>query len=101
MYTDPKKFLGLDDTTSSDLRPIHEVKKPVNMVENFPYIDMEAKDLVNCLPLKVYDAITYFQPFRKTYLITKQGVSSIEQLQQEVGTFISSLSNKQKGDIVE
>jgi hypothetical protein len=100
MYTNPKKFLGLDDTTFSALKPIHDAKKPVNMVEHFPYLDLEAKDLVNCLPLGVYDQISYFQPMRKQYLITKHGSTTVDSLKQEVVSFLSSLSNKQKGDIV-
>ena len=51
MYEYPKKFLGLDDTTFSGLKDLHQAKKPSNMVENFPYLDFSAEDLVNCLPL--------------------------------------------------
>ena len=51
MYEKPREFLGLDDTTFSDLKTIHQAKKPSNMVENFEFLDFDAKDLVECLPL--------------------------------------------------
>jgi hypothetical protein len=100
MYTKPQKFLGLDDRTFSDLKPIHQAKKPVNMVKNFPFLDMEAADLVNCLPLGVYDQISYFQPMKKQYLVNKNKIITLDQLKQDIVGFLSSLTNKQKGDIV-
>jgi hypothetical protein len=100
MYTNPTSFLGLDDTTFSDLQPIHQAKKPVNMVENFPFLDLKAKDLVNCLPLGVYDHITYFQPTKKQYIVSKNKTLTLDQLKQDIVSFLSSLTKKQKGDIV-
>jgi hypothetical protein len=100
MYTNPKEFLGLDDTTLTGLKPLHTAKKPSRMVENFPFLDMEAPDLVDCLPLGIYDQITYFQPMKQQYLITKQGISTLDSLREQVATFLDSLTNTQKGNIV-
>lgn len=69
MYERPQRFLGLDDTTFEDINPLHQAKKPSNMVENFPFLDFSAEDLVNCLPLGVYDKLSYFKPYEKQYLV--------------------------------
>jgi hypothetical protein len=41
------------------------------MVTSFPYLDMDAKDLVNSLPLGIYDNISYFKPLQMTVVIDK------------------------------
>ena len=51
LYTDPERILGMDDITFIGLKEVHEKKKPINMVTRFPYLDFEAKDLVECLGL--------------------------------------------------
>ena len=88
MYEDPGEFLGLDDTTFDDLSEIHQAKKPSNMVENFEYLDFDARDLVNCLPLGVYDRLSYFKPFEMKFFISGSEVFTKEEIQQKVSEFL-------------
>ena len=88
MYENPGEFLGLDDTTFSDLDKIHQAKKPSNMVENFEYLDFDAKDLVDCLPLWIYDKLTYFKPFEMKFYMSGSDVYTKEELQQKIKEFL-------------
>jgi len=88
MYENPWEFLGLDDTTFSDLEIIHQAKKPSNMVENFEFLDFDAKDLVNCLPLWVYDKLSYFKPFEMKFFINGSDVYTNEEIQQKIWEFL-------------
>ena len=88
MYEKPWEFLGLDDTTFSTLDTIHQAKKPSNMVENFKYLDFDAKDLVDCLPLWVYDKLSYFKPFEMKFFINGRDVFTKDEIQQKINEFL-------------
>ncbi len=111
MYEDPEEFLWLDDTTFSALNRIHQAKKPSNMVENFEFLDFDAKDLVDCLPLWIYDQLSYFKPFEMKFYISGSEVYTKQELQQKISDFLfwaeirklSAIINKLKeqGDTTE
>ena len=91
MYEKPLKFLGLDDTTFSELEQIHQAKKPSNMVENFEYLDFDAKDLVNCLPLWVYDKLSYFKQKEMKFYMTWDEVYVQDEIEEEIRKFLKSV----------
>ena len=88
MYEDPGEFLWLNDTTFRDLDRIHQAKKPSNMVENFEYLDFDARDLVDCLPLWIYDQLSYFKPFEMKFYISGSDVFTKEEIQQKISEFL-------------
>ena len=100
MYEKPGEFLGLDDTTFSDLSEIHQAKKPSNMVENFEFLDFDAKDLVNCLPLGVYDQISYFKPFEMKFFISGSDVYTKDEIQGKISEFLSWVDQKKISVII-
>ena len=95
MYTDPEKFLWLDDSNAP--KDFHDSKKPQAMVTDFKHIDMTPADLVSTLPLWIYDALTYFKPMSQTYIADKLGhISKVDaglSLDQQKLTHVSSFSN--------
>ncbi len=100
LYENPKRFLWLDDTTFSEINHIHQAKKPSNMVENFEYLDFEAEDLVDCLPLWIYDQVGYFKPFEKQYLIDSSRCYSLDKVKNEIQAFIDSADQKKISVII-
>ena len=100
MYEQPKKFLGLDDMTFSGLQDLHQAKKPSNMVESFPELDFSAEDLVNCLPLWVYDELSYFKPYEKQYLVNWSSVYTVQEVKNQILDFLSSSDQKRKSTII-
>ncbi len=100
MYEKPWEFLGLDDTTFSALNTIHQAKKPSNMVENFEFLDFDAKDLVNCLPLWVYDKLSYFKPFEMKFYISGSDVFTKDEIQQKISEFLSWADQKKITNII-
>lgn len=100
MYENPQKFLGLDDTTFRDLRKIHQSKKPSNMVENFEYLDFNAKDLISCLPLWIYDKLSYFKPFEMKFYITNNEVYSQNEIEDEIIKFLNLSDQKKITNII-
>ena len=100
MYEQPKKFLGLDDMTFSGLKDLHQAKKPSNMVESFPELDFSAEDLVNCLPLWVYDELSYFKPYEKQYLVNWSSVYTVQEVKNQISDFLSSSDLKRRITII-
>ena len=100
MYEQPKKFLGLDDMTFSGLQDLHQAKKPSNMVESFPELDFSAEDLVNCLPLWIYDELSYFKPYEKQYLVNWSSVYWIQEVKNQISDFLSSSDQKRMSTII-
>jgi hypothetical protein len=88
MYEDPEEFLGLDDTTFSGLSEIHQAKKPSNMVDSFEYLDFDAKDLVDCLPLGIYDKLSYFKPFEMKFYISGSEVYTKQEISEKIKGFL-------------
>ncbi len=100
LYEDPEEFLWLNDTTFPDLKDIHETKKPVHMVQDFPYLDFDAKDLVDCLSLWVYDAVSYFKPYEKEYLINANSCYAVEEVQTKVQQTLMGADQKKISVII-
>jgi len=100
MYENPKEFLWLEDTTFEDLENIHQAKKPSNMVENFEYLDFDAHDLVSCLPLWVYDKLSYFKPFEMKFYMSVSKVYSQNEIEDNVANFIDSADQKKITNII-
>jgi hypothetical protein len=70
LYTNPSEILGMRDNSFDNTR-YHDVKKPQNMVSNFPYIGLLDKELVAAMALGSYDKLTYFKPMRMTFYIDR------------------------------
>ena len=100
MYDKPWEFLWLEDTTFDDLRPIHQAKKPSNMVENFEYLDFDAHDLVSCLPLWVYDKLSYFKPFEMKFYMSGSEVYSQNEIEDKITTFVDLADQKKITNII-
>ena len=104
MYENPGEFLGLDDDTFRDLKKIHQAKKPSNMVDNFEYLDFDARDLVNCLPLWIYDQLSYFKPFEMKFYIYWGKAYTKEELElkkkEEIRTFLQRANKKKISNII-
>ncbi len=100
LYEKPEKFLGLDDTTFSNINHLHQAKKPSHMVTDFEYLDFEAKDLVDCLPLGVYDQLSYFKPFEKQYLINASRCYPGDEVQAEIMSFLDAADQEKISTII-
>lgn len=100
MYENPREFLGLDDETFRDLKIIHQTKKPSNMVENFEYLDFDAKDLVNCLPLWIYDQLSYFKPFEMKFYISGSEVYTKQEINEKIKSFLKWADQKKISVII-
>ena len=98
LYENPKRFLWMNDSISSG--HLHQAKKPSNMVENFEYLDFEAEDLVDCLPLWIYDQVGYFKPFEKQYLIDSSRCYPLDKVKNEIQAFIDSADQKKISVII-
>ena len=101
LYDKPYEILSMNDETLWNWNHIlHDIKKPIKLVENFPNLDFKDKDLVDCLPLGVLDKLTYFKPYKKSYLISQEECYDFEKVEGELIQFLQELDPKNISKII-